>query len=189
MAFLDCSCRQLGAICRPLLRCGRHSLPGGLPGVGYDYNELWGGLLRPEQLLQPPRKRENDENENTSALYVLVTLGLADNFLPEITSFKPGICHDQVYLNSKSGVAIIGHPPTRTSKPQPGDSSLRASATSVPAIQCRKPPAPPGIVARLMSRSLEPFTVYRKVPPRPGLLGRPDANQILTVNWRPGFGK
>ncbi len=34
-----------------------HSLPGGFAGLGYDYNEVWGGLLRPDDVSSTDPRR------------------------------------------------------------------------------------------------------------------------------------
>ncbi len=86
-----------------------HSLPGGLPGVGYDYNEVWGGLLRPGELQIEPVKPKTTSEENGSYIPLCpVTLGLADRLLFGTTSTRAGqVVTNNIYLNSKSRVAII----------------------------------------------------------------------------------
>ena len=82
------------------------SLPGAFPGVGYDYNDVWGGLLRPSELRLEP-KTTSEENQSYSPLCP-VTLGLADRLLFGITSTRASqVVTNNIYLNSKSRVAII----------------------------------------------------------------------------------
>jgi glycosyltransferase involved in cell wall biosynthesis len=85
------------------------SMPGGFGGIGYDYNDVWGGLLRPEAP-GPIRADCNESSEEESPYIPIcpVTSALADRLLLEIRSEEPGSDHaNVVYLNSRSGVAMI----------------------------------------------------------------------------------
>jgi glycosyltransferase involved in cell wall biosynthesis/SAM-dependent methyltransferase len=102
-----------------------HNLPGALPGFGYDYNELWGGLLRPRTLptesVDSPRAFEK---EGFYSPLCPVTLGLADRLLFRLTSGAVAEVTNDIFYNSKSQVAIIA-PSVRTKDVrQVGDSSL-----------------------------------------------------------------
>jgi glycosyltransferase involved in cell wall biosynthesis/SAM-dependent methyltransferase len=86
-----------------------HSLPGGFGGLGYDYNDVWGGLLRPNDVSSAD---PDGSNQSEAAFYsplCSVTFGLADRMLYRVTSLTAGrVKTSEIYLNSKSGVAIIG---------------------------------------------------------------------------------
>jgi glycosyltransferase involved in cell wall biosynthesis/SAM-dependent methyltransferase len=102
-----------------------HSLPGALPGFGYDYNDLWGGLLRPDP---GPKEPEPEQTINMDGFYdpiCPVTLGLADRFLfrrPSSRMADEGT--KDVYLNSKSRVAILAPPVDRKDRGGLTDQSL-----------------------------------------------------------------
>jgi len=85
-----------------------HSLPGGLAGLGYDYNDVWGGLLRPNCCSSAnPDESGQFENRSYSPLCP-VTFSSADRVLLTLKYVEAGFAKTSaVYLNSKSGVAII----------------------------------------------------------------------------------
>jgi glycosyltransferase involved in cell wall biosynthesis/SAM-dependent methyltransferase len=132
-----------------------YSLPGGLPGVGYDYNDVWGGLLRSgEPKLAKALEVTGEENASDSPLCP-VTLGLADRLLYEATSTQGGlVITNDIFLNSKSGVAII-QPPADTKQPN------RQNNLSLPYPRTAGSPAnaggPPRLPARLVSAVFEAF--------------------------------
>jgi glycosyltransferase involved in cell wall biosynthesis len=85
-----------------------HSLPGGFGGLGYDYNDVWGGLLRPNDVSSADPDGSNQFAEGFYSPLCPVTFGLADRMLYRMTSVTAGrVKTSEVYLNSKSGVAII----------------------------------------------------------------------------------
>jgi glycosyltransferase involved in cell wall biosynthesis/SAM-dependent methyltransferase len=86
-----------------------HSLPGAFGGIGYDYNDVWGGLLRlvNRQTDSAQPKQMSDEEDFYTPLCP-VTFGLADHLLFNIPSIRAGrSVVNEVYLNTKSRVAII----------------------------------------------------------------------------------
>ena len=103
-----------------------HSLPGGFAGLGYDYNDVWGGLLRPRrpmESVEPPRTFEKD---GFYSPICPVTLGLADHLLFRLTSGAADDVTNDIFYNSKSQVAIIA-PSVRTKEVhQVGDPALGA---------------------------------------------------------------
>jgi glycosyltransferase involved in cell wall biosynthesis len=86
-----------------------HTLPGGFGGIGYDYNEVWGGLLRPEGMdAVQSRWNGSSEEENSCMPLCPITQGLADRLLFNLPCARNGCSEvSQVYLNTKSRVAII----------------------------------------------------------------------------------
>jgi glycosyltransferase involved in cell wall biosynthesis/SAM-dependent methyltransferase len=85
-----------------------HSLPGGFGGLGYDYNDVWGGLLRPNDVSSADPDGSNQFEEGFYNPLCSVTFGLADRMLYRVTSVTAGrVKTSEIYLNSKSGVAII----------------------------------------------------------------------------------
>jgi glycosyltransferase involved in cell wall biosynthesis/SAM-dependent methyltransferase len=84
------------------------SLPGGFGGIGYDYNDVWGGFLRPET---PDRVRTEGNESDEESFYTPicpVSLGLADRLLYKIRSTRSETTQPKVvYLNTRSQVAII----------------------------------------------------------------------------------
>jgi glycosyltransferase involved in cell wall biosynthesis/SAM-dependent methyltransferase len=85
-----------------------HSLPGGFGGLGYDYNDVWGGLLRPNNISSADQDGLTLLEEGFYSPLCPVTLGLADRMLYRVTSVTAGrIKTSEIYLNSKSGVAIV----------------------------------------------------------------------------------
>jgi glycosyltransferase involved in cell wall biosynthesis/SAM-dependent methyltransferase len=113
-----------------------HSLPGGFSGLGYDYNDVWGGLLRPDGVSSADPDGSGEFEEGFYSPLCPVTLGLADRLLFTVTSVEAGqVKKSQIYLNSKSGVAIIapgtekvdtGAPSDKLGDP-PTDSQLLAN--------------------------------------------------------------
>jgi glycosyltransferase involved in cell wall biosynthesis/SAM-dependent methyltransferase len=85
-----------------------HSLPGGFAGLGYDYNEVWGGLLRPDDVSSTDPNGSGQFEDGFYSPLCPVTFGLADRLLFTVTSFASGrVKKSDIHLNSKSGVAII----------------------------------------------------------------------------------
>jgi glycosyltransferase involved in cell wall biosynthesis/SAM-dependent methyltransferase len=85
-----------------------HSLPGGFAGLGYDYNDVWGGLLRPNDVSTADRDGSGQFEEGFYSPLCPVTLGLADRLLFAVRSVEAGHAKtSEIHLNSKSGVAII----------------------------------------------------------------------------------
>jgi glycosyltransferase involved in cell wall biosynthesis/2-polyprenyl-3-methyl-5-hydroxy-6-metoxy-1,4-benzoquinol methylase len=103
-----------------------HILPGALPGVGYDYNEVWGGLLRSGELpMEPVEPQPPALKDGFYTPLCPVTDGLADRLLFRMTSSR--MAHDvinDIYLNSKSRVAIIAPPVETKDHSQVTDRSL-----------------------------------------------------------------
>ena len=89
-----------------------HSLPGAFGGIGYDYNDVWGGLLRPvHRQMDSPQPKQRSDEENFYTPLCPVTFGLADRLLFNIPSIRAGrSVVNEVYLNTKSRVAIISPP-------------------------------------------------------------------------------
>ncbi len=85
------------------------SLPGGFGGIGYDYNDVWGALLRPTTPDTAEAEwNESSEEESSYTPICPVSFGLADRLLFEIRSARSGsVQANTVYLNSSSRVAII----------------------------------------------------------------------------------
>lgn len=85
-----------------------YTLPGGFAGVGYDYNDVWGGLLRPDDLASADPDGSGQFDDEFFSPLCPVTLSLADRVLFTVTSVQGGhVKSNKIYLNSKSGVAII----------------------------------------------------------------------------------
>jgi glycosyltransferase involved in cell wall biosynthesis/SAM-dependent methyltransferase len=101
------------------------SLPGALPGFGYDYNDLWGGLLRPDAIPQESvEPQPTFEKDGFYSPLCPVTLGLADRLLFRIISGVADDVINDIFFNSKSAVAIVA-PSVRTKGvDQVGDPSL-----------------------------------------------------------------
>jgi glycosyltransferase involved in cell wall biosynthesis/SAM-dependent methyltransferase len=100
-----------------------HSLPGGFSGLGYDYNDVWGGMLRPNGVSSADPDGSGQFEDGLYSPLCPVTLGLADRLLFTVTSAEAGhIKTSEVYLNSKSGVAIIA----------PGSEKLAAGPLNYP---------------------------------------------------------
>jgi glycosyltransferase involved in cell wall biosynthesis/2-polyprenyl-3-methyl-5-hydroxy-6-metoxy-1,4-benzoquinol methylase len=100
------------------------SLPGVLPGFGYDYNDLWGGLLRPPTLPTEPVQPPSFEKDGFYSPLCPVTLGLADRLLFRITSRVADDVTNDIFYNSRSRVAIIAPPVKTKGVRQVGDPSL-----------------------------------------------------------------
>jgi glycosyltransferase involved in cell wall biosynthesis/SAM-dependent methyltransferase len=101
------------------------SLPGALPGFGYDYNDWWGGLLRPDtRLSEPVEPQRTFEKDGFYSPLCPVTLGLADRLLFRITSRDAGDVTNDIFYNSKSRVAIIAPSVKTKDLSQVGDPSL-----------------------------------------------------------------
>jgi glycosyltransferase involved in cell wall biosynthesis/SAM-dependent methyltransferase len=85
-----------------------HTLAGGFGGIGYDYNDVWGGLLRPETSDAPAKWNESSEDESFYTPICPVSLGIADRLLFKIQSTRSETVQaNVVYLNTRSRVAII----------------------------------------------------------------------------------
>jgi glycosyltransferase involved in cell wall biosynthesis/2-polyprenyl-3-methyl-5-hydroxy-6-metoxy-1,4-benzoquinol methylase len=85
-----------------------HSLPGGFGGLGYDYNDVWGGLLRPNDVSSADPDGSKQFEEGFYSPLCPVTFSLADRMLYRVTSVAAGhIKASEIYLNSKPGVAIV----------------------------------------------------------------------------------
>ena len=85
-----------------------HSLPGGFAGIGYDYNDVWGGLLRPNDVSSADPDGSGQFEEGFYSPICPVTLSLADRAMFTVTSVQGGhVKSNVIYLSSKSGVAII----------------------------------------------------------------------------------
>jgi hypothetical protein len=67
-----------------------HSLPGGFSGLGYDYNDVWGGLLRPDDVSSADPDGLGEFEEGFYSPLCPVTLGLADRLLFTVTSVEAG---------------------------------------------------------------------------------------------------
>ncbi len=81
-------------------------LPGAFPGAGYDYNDLWGGILRrPDLQCEPNRGAESESLFNPISP---VTLRFPDRLLFTITSARNGrTLTSDVYLECSPRTAII----------------------------------------------------------------------------------
>ena len=102
-----------------------HSLPGGFGGLGYDYNDVWGGLLRPNDVSSADPDGSNQFEEGFYNPLCSVTFGLADRMLYRVTSVTAGrVKTSEIYLNSKSGVAIIA-PSAEKEDTKPGSQVAR----------------------------------------------------------------
>jgi glycosyltransferase involved in cell wall biosynthesis/SAM-dependent methyltransferase len=85
-----------------------HSLPGGFGGLGYNYNDVWGGLLQPQDVSSPDPEDSMQCEEGFYSPLCPVTFGLADRRLFAVTSGAAGGTKTtEIYLNTNSGVAII----------------------------------------------------------------------------------
>jgi len=86
-----------------------HFLPGGFGGIGYDYNEVWGGLLRPGDSSSADRDGFRQHDDGFYSPLCPVTHGVADRVLHTVQSGQGDeIKWKAIHLNSKSQVAIIG---------------------------------------------------------------------------------
>ena len=175
-----------------------HSLPGGFAGIGYDYNDVWGGILRPKDVSSAdPDGLGQFEDEFYSPLCP-VTLSLADRVLFSVTSVQGGyVKSKEIYLNSKSGVAIIApsaekedtgplndssrNPPTNSrsstnaNRPHPPH-VVRGFATKVLEAACRLP-----LFARAINVSWENGTADRILRLTQGLVSKDDEIAFLDV--------
>jgi glycosyltransferase involved in cell wall biosynthesis/SAM-dependent methyltransferase len=120
-----------------------HSLPGGFGGLGYDYNDVWGGLLRPSDVSSADPDGSNQFEEGFYSPLCPVTFGLADRMLYRVTSVTAGRAKTrEIYLNSKSGVAIIA-PGVEDEKPGPQNDELKnPPANPVPSSSIGRPDSP-----------------------------------------------
>ena len=85
-----------------------HSLPGGFAGIGYDYNDVWGGLLRPNDVSSADPNGSGQFEDGFYSPLCPVTLSLADQMLFTVASVQGGHAKsNEIHLNSRSGVAII----------------------------------------------------------------------------------
>jgi glycosyltransferase involved in cell wall biosynthesis/2-polyprenyl-3-methyl-5-hydroxy-6-metoxy-1,4-benzoquinol methylase len=97
----------------------KRSLPGALPGAGYDYNDMWGGVLRyPDVECEQNNQSEQDEQNKQKRTkrqkrlpydpICPVTLAFPDRLLFTITSDRNGgALTSDIYISYKSRTAII----------------------------------------------------------------------------------
>jgi glycosyltransferase involved in cell wall biosynthesis/SAM-dependent methyltransferase len=116
------------------------SLPGILPGFGYDYNDLWGGLLRPSTLAtEPVEPLRSSEKDGFYSPLCPITLGLADRLLFRMASPVADDVTNDIFYNSKSRVAIIAPPVNTTDIRQVGDPSLGDQILATRAVDADRP--------------------------------------------------
>jgi glycosyltransferase involved in cell wall biosynthesis/SAM-dependent methyltransferase len=142
-----------------------HSLPGGFSGLGYDYNDVWGGLLRPHHSLPPDPDDSGQFEEGLYGPICPVTFGLADRMLFTVTSVAAGHAKtSEIHLNSKSGVAIIAPCLEESDSIPVTDTSRNSRLGPDPAANANSPcPAPTvrGLAAKVLEAFLMPLVARR----------------------------
>jgi glycosyltransferase involved in cell wall biosynthesis len=134
------------------------SLPGALPGIGYDYNEWWGGLLRPTTLSpEPVEVQRTFEEDGFYSPLCPVTLGLADRLLFRLTSRVADEVTNDVFYNSKSRVAIIAPSVKTKDVSHVGDSSLGDQLLAASAVKADRADLA-RVASRMVSTIFESFS-------------------------------
>jgi len=152
---------------RRFVSAGR-TLPGAFPGIGYDYNDVWGGLLRQSEFRLDENEQQSRITEKNKRLFdpiCPVTLRFPDRLLFSVaTKQNARVRMSDIYLEYVSRTAII-LPSLGEYLRRPKDKSFQETVTSAKfansadSSACRKAAPEMSMIAGELSR--QPAKSYR----------------------------